>query len=203
MDLDYNSVKALSSPTRLKILSLVLDEEATTTKLSNELDKSKSTVSSHLKVLTDSGLLEKDEKEGRRRVVYRPTSKAEAIVNGREKKVKFSVVSSALTALGGIFFLSKGVKSTLGYTGDQVESQVMNQTAEQGSVGTMGTMSTESKDMAAQTMDTAKNTSEFSHLLQDLQEISPEIIFGGFLIMFAVSALMYAYLHMTLQKKEN
>lgn len=207
MDLDYDSVKALASPTRLKILNMVLDEEATTTKLSKELDKSKSTVSSHLKVLTDSGLLEKDEEEGRRRVVYRPTNKAEAIVNGREKKVKFSVVSSALTAIGGVFFLSKGVRSTLGYTGEKVEQEAMNQAREQGSAGAMGTMDTESGAMTTQSMDTAnqtaQNASEGLQLIQNFQDVTPETVIGSVLIVFAVSALMYAYLHRTLQKKEN
>jgi DNA-binding transcriptional ArsR family regulator len=207
MDLDYDSVKALASPTRLKILNMVLDEEATTTKLSKELDKSKSTVSSHLKVLTDSGLLNKDEEEGRRRVVYRPTNKAEAIINGREKKVKFSVVSSALTAVGGVFFLTRGVQSTLGHVGDTVTLEARNQAAEQGSAGAMGTMDTGSDSMTAQSMETAnqtaQNTSEGLQAVQNLQEVSPETFIGVALIMVSVSALAYAYLHRKLKKEEK
>ena len=65
MNIDFDSVRALASPTRLEILSIVLNEdEATTTKISDELDKSKSTVSSHLKILKEADLLEKDEEEG-------------------------------------------------------------------------------------------------------------------------------------------
>ncbi len=207
MDLDYDSVKALASPTRLKILNMVLDEEATTTKLSKELDKSKSTVSSHLKVLTDSGLLDKDEEEGRRRVVYRPTNKAEAIINGREKKVKFSVVSSALTAVGGVFFLTRGVQSTLGHVGDTVTPEARNQAAEQGPAGAMGTMDTGSDSMTAQSMETAnqtaQNTSEVLQAVQSLQDISPETFIGVALIMVSVSALAYAYLHRKLKKEEK
>ena len=198
MDLDYDSVKALASPTRLKILNMVLDEEATTTKLSDELDKSKSTVSSHLKVLVDAGLLEKDEEEGRRRVIYTPTKKTEAIVNGRERKVKFSVVSSALTAAGGLFFLSRGLQSTLGYKGDELSQEARNQAAEQGSAGTMGTMDAEAGPMAqsAETANqTAQNATEGMQILQKVQETEPEVFIGAALILFAVSALAYAYIH--------
>lgn len=41
MNIGFNSVRALASPTRLEILSIVLNEdEATTTKISDELGKS-------------------------------------------------------------------------------------------------------------------------------------------------------------------
>ena len=193
MDLDYDSVKALASPTRLKMLNTVLDEEATTTKLSNELDKSKSTVSSHLKVLVDAGLLEKDEEEGRRRVIYRPTSKAEAVVNGREKKVKFSVVSSALTAVGGLFFLSRGIQSTLGYKGDEVGAEAL----ESGPAGTTGTMDAE----AGAANQTAQNASEVFQILQKVQEIQLETFLGAGLLIIAVLALLYAYFQWRLPEK--
>jgi len=54
----------------------------------------------------ESGLLEKEEVEGRKRVVYRPTKKAEAILKGKQKKVRFSVASSTITGLAGIGLLS-------------------------------------------------------------------------------------------------
>jgi DNA-binding transcriptional ArsR family regulator len=101
MELDFEAVKALSSPTRVRILRQVLDRERTTTQLSDELEKSKSTVSSHLTTLVDAGLLERDKVEGRKRVTYHPTAKAEAIVQGRERKVKFSIASSIVTSFAG------------------------------------------------------------------------------------------------------
>ncbi|MFB6174444.1 MAG: ArsR/SmtB family transcription factor [Candidatus Nanohalobium sp.] len=107
MEIDFKSIRALSSPTRLKILRRVLEKESTTTQLSEELDRSKSTISSHLKELTEAGLVEKDQKKGRRRVVYSPTRKADAIVNGKERKVKFSIGSSVLTAVAGTFLIWK------------------------------------------------------------------------------------------------
>lgn len=101
MELDFAAVKALSSPTRIQILRAVLDSDRTPTELGDELDRSKSTISSHLSTLEDAGLLERDEEEGRRRVTYSPTPKAEAIVKGRERKVRFSVASSAISAVAG------------------------------------------------------------------------------------------------------
>ncbi|WEL23984.1 ArsR/SmtB family transcription factor [Candidatus Nanohalovita haloferacivicina] len=105
MELDFKTVKALSSPTRIKILSRVLEKEYTPTDLSNDIGKSKSTISSHLETLVGSGLVEKDSEEGRKRVVYHPTDKARAIVNEKEKKVKFSIVSSTVTGLVGLGFV--------------------------------------------------------------------------------------------------
>ena len=106
MDLDFETIRALSSPTRIKILSGTMDSEATTTSLSKDIGKSKSTVSSHLNKLVDSGLLEKEEVEGRKRVVYTPTKKARVILKGKQKEVRFSVASSAVTGLAGIGLLS-------------------------------------------------------------------------------------------------
>jgi DNA-binding transcriptional ArsR family regulator len=106
MDLDFETIRALSSPTRIKILSGTMDSEATPTSLSREVGKSKSTVSSHLEKLVDSGLVEKEEEEGRKRVVYRPTKKAEAILKGKRREVRFSVASSAITGLAGIGLLT-------------------------------------------------------------------------------------------------
>lgn len=106
MRVDYSTVRALSSPTRIKILNQVMEGESTPTTLSNDLDRTKSTVSSHLDKLVNAGLVEKDSKEGRKRVVYEPTDKAEAIVSGREKKVKFSITSSALSLLGAVSVFS-------------------------------------------------------------------------------------------------
>ncbi|MFB6193160.1 MAG: winged helix-turn-helix domain-containing protein [Candidatus Nanohaloarchaea archaeon] len=102
MELDFKTVKALSSPTRIKILNQVLEKEYTPTSLSKEVGKSKSTVSSHLSKLESSGLIEKEAEEGRKRVVYRPTEKGKAIVREKEKKVKFSIVSSTVTGIAGV-----------------------------------------------------------------------------------------------------
>lgn len=105
MELDYTAIKALSSPTRIKILHKLLEKRATPTQLSEKTGKSKSTVSSHLSILEDAGLVEKDKREGRRRVTYTPTRKAKAIVEGRERTVRFSVASSVLSVVIGLTML--------------------------------------------------------------------------------------------------
>ncbi|MDY6769377.1 MAG: winged helix-turn-helix domain-containing protein [Candidatus Nanohaloarchaea archaeon] len=105
MELDLATVRALSSPTRLRILSAVLEQERTPTDLGDDLDLSKSTVSTHLSTLEEAGLVERDAEEGRRRVTYRATRAARAIVKGKERKVKFSVASSALTGVAGVALL--------------------------------------------------------------------------------------------------
>lgn len=150
MELDFKSIKALSSPTRLKILRKVLEDEATTTKLSEEIGKSKSTVSSHLKELTEAGLLEKDKKEGRRRVVYRATRKADAIVQGKERKVKFSVTSSVLSAAAGTFLIWKDL------TREKLEngSQMMAESANDG----IGTMSMEAGNISRDATEAASQS---------------------------------------------
>ncbi len=130
MELDFKTVKALSSATRIRILSLVLKGDYSPTEISNKVDKSKSTVSSHLESLQDAGLVEKDKEDGRRRVLYSSTRKAEAIVEGKERKVKFSIASSAITGLGGIGLIASQQLSLTESAGESGG----------GSVGTMGTM---------------------------------------------------------------
>ncbi|MFB6294141.1 MAG: winged helix-turn-helix domain-containing protein [Candidatus Nanohaloarchaea archaeon] len=110
MELDFDAVRALSSPTRLRILAAVLEEDRTPTELAEELEKSKSTIASHLATLEEAGLVEKDEEEGRRRVMYSSTRQAKAIVEGKERRVKFSVASSAFAAVVGATLLASRLR---------------------------------------------------------------------------------------------
>ena len=119
MEINYSSVKALSSPTRLKILKSVLEDPKTPTQLSDEVSKTKSTVSDHLNKLCEAGLVEKDSKEGRRRVVYSPTTKAKVIANGSRRKVTFSIFSSALSTVIGAGLVASQ------YIGDLVQDDVV------------------------------------------------------------------------------
>jgi len=140
MELDFSTIKALSSPTRITILDRLLENEATPTTLSEDLDKSKSTIASHLSILVDAGLVEKDEKEGRRRVVYSPTPKAAAIVKGRERRIRFSVSSAIVSAL-----LLLGTGWTLfgrltGQPADHHDTSIGTFGTESGGDGGMGAM---------------------------------------------------------------
>lgn len=183
MEISFSTVKALSSPTRVKILNQVLEKEATPTKLSNELGKSKSTVSSHLTTLQKAGLIEKDAEEGRRRVTYTPTDKAEAIIQGRERKVKFSFGSSAVSALAGL-----GIGAYALFPRMQSTSESFNQGS-----GQIGTMTTENGPDA---MDAASNASEAASGL-DLSSImfSSEVLLGigTFFLGLAVTSFIYGW----------
>jgi DNA-binding transcriptional ArsR family regulator len=173
MELDFKAVKALSSPTRVKILHQVLEKESTTTQLSNNLDKSKSTISSHLTTLHKAGLVEKDEKEGRKRVSYSPTRKAKAIVEGKERKVRFTIASSALSMMVALVAIGSGAR----------ELFTENYMTQDQSMGAM-TMAQESADTAAQE---APST---------LMNLSPEILlFAGVgLLGFSAAGVLYAFL---------
>jgi len=167
MDLDFKSVKALASPTRIKILNHLLEKEATTTDIADELDKSKSTISDHLSVLTDSNLIDKDEKEGRRRVIYRPTDSAKAIVEGRERKVKFSIASSAITGFLGLFMVSNTLQSSM----ERARS--------------------DSSAMMMQSTEATTNTAQASQITNIEMVL---VVLGGGLIVTALMLALYTYI---------
>jgi DNA-binding transcriptional ArsR family regulator len=185
MEINFNTVKALSSPTRVKILNQILDKESTPTQISNNLGKSKSTVSSHLSTLQKAELIEKDAEEGRRRVTYSPTNKAEAIIQGKERKVKFSFGSSAVSALAGLAVGGYALMPRFGNTSEEM--------ATSSDTGSMSSMTAESTDMGAEAVRT---TSEASSSI-DLSNImfSSEAILGIsiFFIGLAISSFIYGW----------
>lgn len=91
MDLDLITFKALSAPTRVRILDALQQGGKTPGALSEELEKSKSTISFHLDVLRDAELVQKQEEADRRRVTYRSTAEADTIINEGEQQVTFSL----------------------------------------------------------------------------------------------------------------
>jgi DNA-binding transcriptional ArsR family regulator len=104
---------------------LILQGDYSPTEISGEIGRSKSTVSSHLENLQEAELVEKDKEDGRRRVLYSSTRKAKTIVQGKERKVKFSIASSAITGLTGIGLIA---------------SEKMSFSEPSNKVGTMGAM---------------------------------------------------------------
>ncbi|MFT4892440.1 MAG: DNA-binding transcriptional ArsR family regulator [Candidatus Nanohaloarchaea archaeon] len=172
MELDFKAVKALSSPTRVKILHQVLEKESTPTQLSDNLDKSKSTISSHLTTLHKAGLVEKDQEEGRKRVSYSPTRKARAIVEGRERKVRFTIASSALSMMVALVAMGSGAQELFrdSYQSEQRTMDAM-------------TMGQESAGTAAQE---APST---------LMNLSPEILLfvGAGFLTFSALGVLYAF----------
>jgi len=184
MEITFGTVKALSSPTRVKILNQILDKESTPTQLSNKLGKSKSTVSSHLSTLQKAELIEKDTQEGRRRVTYSPTTKAEAIIEGKERKVKFSFGSSAFSALAGLAIGGYAFIPSFG------SSKVQDMAASSESSG-LSTMTAESTDMGAEAARTASETSSGIDLSNFL--FSSEILLGLGLLFLGIAAFTFVY----------
>ncbi len=173
MELNFRTVKALSSPTRIRILNQLLEKERTPTQLSDDIGRSKSTVSSHLDTLVAAGLVDRDQEKGRKRVVYSPTRKAETIVKGRERKVRFSIASSAITGIAGI--------SILGYSYLQRLSSGMHASADAG----------EAQQLSAATTEAVNTTS------QSAPAVTPENFFLGagiFLLGLSVGTFVYGLL---------
>ncbi len=159
MELDYKAIKALSAPTRIKILHRLLEKERTPTQLSDDLGKSKSTISSHLSTLEEAGLVEKDKREGRRRVTYAPTRKAKAIVEGRERTVRFSVASSVLSLAMGATVIGSAFRSAApGYTTNAAPGDDAGTMEAPDDGGDMGTMDAPEAD--AETTDAPAETFE-------------------------------------------
>jgi DNA-binding transcriptional ArsR family regulator len=200
MELDFQTVKALSSPTRVNILREVLENEATPTQLSDELGKSKSTVSSHLNKLTEAELLEKDSVEGRKRVTYRPTRKAQAIVEGRERKVKFSIASSAVTTFAGIAslgywgFLNMGMKAA---SADSAELSAKSGYAATNGGDGGGQMGVMSQGAEAAAKNGSKVVEDAARTAASPEAFAPETAFlyiGLGLLSVAATSFLYGWL---------
>lgn len=112
MEIDFQAIKALSSPTRVTLLKELVDNPSTTTDLSDNLDMSKSTVSDHLTRLHEAGLVEKEDKEGRRRVMYKPTRRARHIIKGSRRKMQFSLTAATAFLIGGFISITRWIGQT-------------------------------------------------------------------------------------------
>ncbi len=67
----FKSYRTPQSHTRIEILMLLNKAPRTVTDLSNLTGKAKSTISEHLELMLSEGLIEKDEKDGRKHVYYK------------------------------------------------------------------------------------------------------------------------------------
>ena len=94
--------KALSDPTRRKVLQLLRRRPMTAGELADEFPVSKPTMSRHFTVLREAGLIE-FEKHGKT-IVYR---------------LKLSVLEEALLGFASVFGLEAGVSASLGTTKTQ------------------------------------------------------------------------------------
>lgn len=102
MELDFRSIKALSSRSRIHILQELLREGATPSQLSDKVGANTSNIVMHLETLSNAGLVEEQEMDQGFGTVYVPTDKARTIVDNGESQVKFSVGSSMMAGLAGL-----------------------------------------------------------------------------------------------------
>ncbi|MFB6203314.1 MAG: metalloregulator ArsR/SmtB family transcription factor [Candidatus Nanohaloarchaea archaeon] len=178
MELDFAVIKALSSPSRVRLLNFLVEREMTTSELSQEFDRSKSTISAHLDKLHEAGLVEKDKEEGRRRVTYSASREGRIIANQKERKMKFSLVSSVvLAAAGGAITVLSPVRGS-------------SPAPQNGSGTGVGIMSTEKPPSAA------PETSQ--GLLSD-----PNLLIGAVLIASAAVAAGYLFYLSQVPEKEE
>lgn len=111
LDIDFATVKALSSKTRVKILHAVMDlPEARPTAISDAVDKAKSTVATHLDRLEDAELVEKTAAAEQKRVIYTVTPKGRSIIQGSQRRMRFALGTGVLALMGaGITYVQRPV----------------------------------------------------------------------------------------------
>jgi DNA-binding MarR family transcriptional regulator len=102
MELDFRSIKALSSRSRIHILQELLREGATPSQLSDKVGSNTSNIVMHLETLSNAGLVQEQEMDQGFGTMYVPTDKARTIVDNGESQVKFSVGSSMMAGLAGL-----------------------------------------------------------------------------------------------------
>jgi len=108
--IDKDSIDVLSSDTRVTILkSLDSSGRMTATRLSEELNLSKSTVHEHLTRLAEAGFVTKDDSS--KWVYWELTDKGIAVLHPhRQIRILFLLASGALTLIGGIAEMCRAVK---------------------------------------------------------------------------------------------
>ena len=104
MKIDKRIMKVLASDTRLEILKELKDRKMMPSFLSNRIGKNKSTVTEHLKILEDAGLVERHIEPGKKWVFYGLTPEGREVVNPYPKQMIFVLVAVMLF-IGGILSL--------------------------------------------------------------------------------------------------
>jgi len=110
--LELRHLRALASRTRIKILREVADQrQPTVTSLSQELNLSKSTISEHLDHLVEAEIVDREEEQDRRRVVYQPTKTGERLASGKKVPVKLAAAGILSLTASAATYLQKGFTS--------------------------------------------------------------------------------------------
>jgi len=85
--IDKNSIKALSSDNRIKILQSLEDKNKTVSELSRELNINKSALLSHLSILIDAGLIRKKQRIGHKWVYYTLSWSGKSVLHPQKSNI--------------------------------------------------------------------------------------------------------------------
>ena len=100
MEIDKETIKALSADTRVDILKALSERRKTPAELSKQLDLASSTIVEHLRKLEDAGLIQRMETQ-HKWIYYEITSKGRSLVN---PKIPIYVLLSLPIGIGLMFF---------------------------------------------------------------------------------------------------
>lgn len=93
--------EALSSETRKKIMRRLMEKPRRPADLSRELEKDRSTIIGHLKVLSDAGLVERTEREGHKWIFYRLSPAGQSLFPNQRRRIIY--IAIAVLSLVGAF----------------------------------------------------------------------------------------------------
>ncbi len=103
--IDRKALNALAVSSRINILKALRERRKTLSELARETGLSPSTVSEHLGLLLDAGLVARED-TGRKWVYYSLTEKGETVVGGRVKRRMITFALLALFALSFLYVLT-------------------------------------------------------------------------------------------------
>lgn len=113
MEIDKQTIKALSAETRIRILKILNENRRIAAELSNELGLAPSTVNEHLKTMEGAGLVRKNY-TGHKWIYYEATDKGKSLIR---PKMPISIILSlslgiALVFFGGVNFYTASMYGT-------------------------------------------------------------------------------------------
>ena len=112
LEITRETIKALSSDTRVEIIKALKERRKTVSELSSEMRLSKSTVHEHLEKLLRESLIQRNESYTNKWVYYELTRKGSELLETGEKKVLLLLSSIGVAVLGALslsFSLLKAV----------------------------------------------------------------------------------------------
>jgi len=102
--LDSQSLKVLGAKTRQLIIKELEERPHTASELSRHLDKHITTIKEHLDMLVETGLVERNEREGRKWVYYSLTRKGVRLLKPASYNWMIVLSLSIVCIVSGIFY---------------------------------------------------------------------------------------------------